>query len=62
MYCPKCGTQNPDNAQSCNSCGAVLTPPSPAGVLGTPPQGVPDGAYGEPIVPKTSGLAITALV
>lgn len=24
MYCPKCGTQNPDNALNCSACGAVL--------------------------------------
>jgi hypothetical protein len=48
MYCPKCGTENPDDAQSCSTCGALL-PPSP-----------PKAA--EPIIPKTSGLAIAALV
>ncbi len=47
MYCPKCGTQNPNNVQSCNACGAILTP-----TLTTT----------EPITPKTSGLAIAALV
>jgi general secretion pathway protein G len=25
MYCPKCGTQNPDGAQLCRSCNGVLT-------------------------------------
>lgn len=24
MYCPRCGTQNPDNAANCSACGAVL--------------------------------------
>jgi hypothetical protein len=48
MYCSKCGTQNPDDSQSCNACGAVLSPVPPA-----PP---------EPIMPKTSGLAIASLV
>lgn len=24
MYCPKCGTQNPDNTANCSACGAVL--------------------------------------
>ena len=47
MYCPKCGTQNPDNAQSCNTCGAILTS-SPTTTT--------------PIVPKISGLAIAALI
>jgi len=47
MYCPKCGTQNPDDAQSCNTCGAILTS-SPTTAA--------------PVTPKTSGLAITALI
>jgi hypothetical protein len=25
MYCPKCGTENPDDAQLCRSCSWVLT-------------------------------------
>ena len=48
MYCPKCGQQNPDNAQSCGTCGALF-PPSP-----------PTAA--QQISIKTSGLAVTALV
>ena len=48
MYCPKCGTQNPDNVQSCNTCGAILT--------SSPATAAP------PITPKTSGLAIAALI
>jgi len=47
MKCPKCGTENPEDAQLCRSCSAVLTSTS------TP---LPD-----PDV-KTSGLAITSLV
>jgi hypothetical protein len=47
MYCPKCGAQNPENVQSCNTCGAVLTSSAKTAA---------------PITPKTSGLAITALV
>jgi len=47
MYCPKCGTQNPDVALVCKSCSAVLTPPTAQA----------------PITPaKTSGLAVAALV
>jgi len=47
MYCPKCGTQNPDDAQVCRSCSGVLTrvstmAPAPAA--------------------KTSGLAIASFV
>ena len=47
MFCPKCKTQNPDNAQSCWFCHSVLTPVSASG----PSSSV-----------KTSGLAIAALV
>jgi hypothetical protein len=47
MYCPKCGTENPDDAQVCRSCSWVLTststtPPAPAA--------------------KISGLAIASFV
>ena len=47
MYCPKCGKENPDDAQLCHSCSSVLTStPAQAPVLGV----------------KTSGLAIAALI
>jgi prepilin-type processing-associated H-X9-DG protein len=46
MYCPKCGTENPDDAQLCRSCSWVLT--------STPTQAPSLGV-------KTSGLAIAAL-
>ncbi|MHC4694845.1 MAG: DUF4190 domain-containing protein [Planctomycetota bacterium] len=46
MYCPKCGTENADNAQVCKSCGLSLT-------------GIATQAAGPA---KTSGLAIAALV
>jgi len=47
MHCPKCGKENPDDAQICQSCSALLTP-APV-------------AAERPIV-KTSDLAIAALV
>ncbi|MHC4084337.1 MAG: DUF4190 domain-containing protein [Planctomycetota bacterium] len=47
MNCPKCGTKNPDDAQVCTSCSAVLNPVSKTT---------------EEITTKTSGLAIAALV
>jgi len=47
MYCPKCGTQNPDVALVCSSCSAVLTPPTAQ----TPTN-----------PPKTSRMAIASLV
>ena len=47
MYCTKCGTENPDDAQLCHSCSSVLTStPTQAPALGV----------------KTSGMAIAALV
>ncbi|MCH7557373.1 MAG: DUF4190 domain-containing protein [Planctomycetes bacterium] len=47
MYCPKCGKENPDNAQLCHSCSSVLTStPTQAPALGV----------------KTSGLAIASFV
>jgi len=47
MYCPKCGTENPDDAQLCRFCSWVLT-----SISTIAPS--PDA--------KTSGLAITSLV
>lgn len=47
MYCPKCGSENPDDAQLCRSCSWVLT----STATGIPAPGA-----------KTSGLAITSLV
>jgi hypothetical protein len=47
MYCPKCGKENPDDAQICCSCSAVLSPAPTAS---------------EKPVPRISGLAIAALV
>ena len=47
MYCPKCGTENPEGAQLCHSCSWVLTSIS---VTAQNPNA------------KTSGLAITSLV
>jgi zinc-ribbon domain len=41
MYCPKCGTQNIDNASFCRACGANLSlvPQALAGHLPAPPAG-----------------------
>jgi len=48
MYCPKCGKENPDNAQLCSSCSSPLTT---------------DTAKAAPALDKkTSGLAITSLI
>lgn len=47
MYCPKCGTENPDDAQLCRSCSWVLTSVSTIAPAADA---------------RTSRLAITALV
>ena len=47
MYCPKCGTENPDNAQVCRACSWILTDAAKAA-----------SAPGS----RTSGLAIASLV
>jgi len=47
MYCPRCGKENPDNAQVCSNCNSLL----PA-MFAVAPAGVA----------KTSGLAIASFV
>lgn len=47
MNCPKCGTENPNDAKSCWFCSSILTPVSPSGFVQSA---------------KTSGLAIASLV
>jgi prepilin-type processing-associated H-X9-DG protein len=47
MYCPKCGTENPDGTIICHNCSCVLTGISPTS--SAPPA-------------KTSALAIASLV
>jgi len=47
MYCPRCGKENPDNAQVCSNCNSLL----PA-MFAVVPAGVA----------KTSGLAIASFV
>ena len=75
MYCTKCGAQNPDGSNFCQSCGAALvaaTPapssPAPASPLTVPPP-PPVQAVTAPTPPavtqpvkKTSGMAVAALV
>jgi hypothetical protein len=46
MNCPKCNRRNPDDAQICTSCSAVLNPASTT----------------ERIFPKNSGLATASLI
>ena len=49
MKCPRCQADNPDDARFCQSCGVPITPQ---------PQAAPQ----QLLLPKTSGLAIAALV
>ena len=40
MFCPKCGTQNPDGSQFCGSCGTPFThAPKPGSVPGAAQSG-----------------------
>lgn len=47
MNCPKCGAENPGDALVCQSCGERLSPPP---------------IHSRDVVPRTSGLAIAALI
>ncbi len=47
MYCPKCGKENPDDAQLCQSCSCVLTQSS---------------VTTENVIVKTSGIGIASMV
>jgi hypothetical protein len=47
MYCSKCGVENPENAQTCRSCGTQLSPPP---------------VSSQDVMPKRSSLAITAFI
>lgn len=47
MYCPKCGKENPDNAQACSNCNSLLPSLS---------------AMAHPAIARTSSLAIASFV
>lgn len=67
MFCAQCGTENPDDARFCGSCGATIEAPEPAPVLtarseiaqvpdlGTPAEAVPPGL-------KWGILAVSVLI
>ena len=38
MNCPSCGTENPDRARFCMSCGSGLPSPCPSCGAENPPQ------------------------
>ena len=37
MFCPQCGTANPDGARFCSKCGAGLQTTAPPGLITPPP-------------------------
>ena len=57
MFCSSCGKQTPDSAQFCMSCGAYLTPPSPAGAATGGGFGAPPAAG--PPAGSSSGAAVS---
>jgi uncharacterized membrane protein len=52
MFCPKCGTENPEYAKFCTKCGAVLVPP--AGGSETPAMPPAETSIG--LQPNIAGL------
>jgi type IV pilus assembly protein PilA len=62
MFCPRCGTANPDQAKYCAGCGDPLAVDRSAGIVSD--ATVPPTAAAQAIVgkPPTSGKAIASLV
>src|SRR5580698_2032302 len=60
MFCPRCGTANPDQAKYCAGCGDSLT----AGAVSGAAASIPSTAAAQPVIgkPLTSGKAIASLV
>ena len=50
MFCPRCGTENPDEATTCSNCGSSLQMPS---------AGVPQVVH-QPL--PTSNMALASLI
>lgn len=51
MFCPQCGTENPEEATTCSNCGAELQMPA---------AGAPQRVYTQP--PPTSNMALASLI
>ena len=72
MFCPRCGAELPDNALSCNACGASLreeaAAPEPASAPAPqpiPPQyayDTPQQPAGQPAINSTTYLVFAILV
>ena len=60
MFCPNCGSPNPENAAHCGSCGTHLGQPAAAHAAG--PPGPHQSALPVGTVPNHMGLAIGSLV
>ena len=63
MFCPRCGTDNPDDAKFCGSCGASL-PVAPAPQPPPPPPAQPPVVQPQPAVAPglKIGIIIASLV
>lgn len=61
MFCSKCGTENPDGARFCASCGVALAAAAPVQAAPPPPplRGVVDPA---PLTPSTGPTGKTPWV
>src|SRR5512135_3352943 len=62
VFCPNCGTQNPDTAQTCNKCGFNLKGAAAPKFKGTmlmmnQPPGTPGAAGGAPSGPRPAAGA-----
>jgi hypothetical protein len=70
MYCTKCGAQNPDGANFCQNCGSQLvatttpaqSPPPITTTQSDTVTPITQGISTAPIVRRTSGIAVAALV
>ncbi len=51
MFCPQCGTENPEEATTCSNCGSSLQLPSPD--VAQPPRAP---------APPTSSMALVSLI
>jgi len=61
MFCPRCGTQNPDGSPQCRQCGCLLAAASTMVGSSPPPPPVATGGSGiDVIIPYKNSAALTA--